>query len=109
MAVVWLIVGFLLVAAEVVSGEFVLLMLGASALVAAGSAALGAPLWLDVALFAMTSLALVTLARPVLKRRLQLGTGTRTGIDALVGMNRCSSAGCSWAPAPGPALMRWSA
>jgi membrane protein implicated in regulation of membrane protease activity len=34
----------------------------------------------------MTSLALVTLARPVLKRRLQLGTGTRTGIDALVGM-----------------------
>ncbi len=85
-AVVWLIIGLLLVAAEVVSGEFVLLMLGGSALVAAGSGALGAPLWLDVALFAMTSLALVTLARPVLKRRLQQGTGTRTGIDALVGM-----------------------
>jgi membrane protein implicated in regulation of membrane protease activity len=85
-AVVWLIIGFLLVAAEVVSGDFVLLMLGAGAFAAAGSSALGAPLWLDVALLAMTSLALVTLARPVLKRRLHLGTGTRTGVDALVGM-----------------------
>ncbi len=83
---VWLIVGLLLIAAEVLSGEFVLLMLGVSALAAAGSSALGAQLWLDVALFALTSLALVTLARPVLKRRLQAGAGTKTGVDALIGM-----------------------
>ncbi|MDQ3154762.1 MAG: NfeD family protein [Actinomycetota bacterium] len=84
-AVVWLIAGLLLIAAEVLSGEFVLVMLGAAALAAAGSSVLGAPVWIDVALFAVTSLALVTVARPVLKRRLGAGTGAITGIDALIG------------------------
>ena len=38
-ALIWLIVGLVLVAAEVLSGEFVLLMLGGGALVAAGRGA----------------------------------------------------------------------
>src|SRR5690606_41945152 len=42
--VLWLIVGVALIGAEVLSGEFVLVMLGTAALAAAGTAALGAPL-----------------------------------------------------------------
>ncbi len=84
-AVVWLIVGVLLIAAEALSGEFVLVMLGAAALAAAGSAALSAPVWVDVLVFAVTSLGLITLARPVLKRRLQPAALTLNNVEALVG------------------------
>lgn len=84
-AVLWLIVGVLLIAAEVLSGDFVLLMLGAAALAAAGSAALGAPLWVDVLVFGVTSLGLVTLGRPALKSRLHTGDLLRTNAAALVG------------------------
>lgn len=83
-AVVWLVAGFALIAAEVLSSGFVLIMLGVGALVAAGFAALGAPIWLDVTVFAATSVALITLARPVLKRRL-FTTHVPTNIDALLG------------------------
>jgi membrane protein implicated in regulation of membrane protease activity len=82
--IVWLIAGFALIAAEVLSSGFVLIMLGVGALVAAGVAALGAPIWLDVAVFAGTSVALTTLARPALKRRLYTAH-VPTNVDALVG------------------------
>ncbi len=84
-ALVWLIAGLVLVAAEVVSGELVLLMLGAAAVGTAGVAALGAPLWVDAIVFAALSGGLVFLARPALRRRLELGQGLRTNVDALVG------------------------
>ncbi len=80
----WLIAGFALIAAEVLSSGFVLIMLGVGALVAAGFAALGAPLWLEVGVFAGTSVALTTLARPTLKRRLHTAP-VATNVDALVG------------------------
>ena len=83
-AVVWLVAGFALIVAEVLSSGFVLIMLGVGALVAAGFAALGAPIWLDVAVFAATSVALISLARPVLKRRLYTNH-VPTNIDALLG------------------------
>ena len=83
-AVVWLVAGFLLIAAEVLTGGFVLIMLGVGALVAAGFAALSAPAWLEVAVFAGVSVALTTVARPVLKRRLHT-THVRTNVEALVG------------------------
>lgn len=85
MAVVWLIVGLLLVAAEVLSGDFVLLMLGAGALSAAGVDALGAPIWLDAIVFCLVSVALITVARPALRRRMHASSGSRTNVDALVG------------------------
>lgn len=84
-AVVWLIVGVLLIAAEALSGEFVLVMLGVAALAAAGSAALSAPIWVDVLVFAVTSLGLITLARPLLKRRLQPAELTLNNAEALLG------------------------
>jgi membrane protein implicated in regulation of membrane protease activity len=83
-AVVWLIAGFALIAAEVLSGGFVLIMLGVGALAAAGFAALGASIWLDVAVFAGTSVVLTILARPVLKRQLHTAH-VPTNVDALLG------------------------
>lgn len=85
MATVWLVVGVLLVAAEVLSGDFVLLMLGAAALAAAGSSALFGSLVIDVAVFAVTAVGLIVLARPVLKRRLAVTQHTKTNAEALVG------------------------
>ncbi len=80
----WFLAGIVLIAAEVLSGDFVLLMLGVAALAAAGSGALGTPLWLDVVVFGVISVALITVARPVLKRRLEAAQ-VRTNADALVG------------------------
>jgi membrane protein implicated in regulation of membrane protease activity len=83
-AVVWFMAGFVLIAAEVLTRSFVLIMLGVGALAAAGVAELGAGPGLDVAVFAGTSLALTTLARPVLKRRLHTDH-VPTNVEALVG------------------------
>ena len=83
-AVVWLVAGFLLIAAEVLSADFVLIMLGVAALVAAGFAALGAPVELTIAAFGGASVVLIALVRPVVKRRLHTA-GVRTNAEALVG------------------------
>ncbi|MGH3865755.1 MAG: NfeD family protein [Pseudonocardiaceae bacterium] len=83
-AVVWLVAGFAMIAAEVLSGGFVLIMLGVAALAAAGVAEVGFGPGLELAVFAGTSLALTTLARPVLKRRLHTAH-VPTNIEALVG------------------------
>lgn len=83
-AVVWLVAGFALIVAEVLTGGFVLIMLGVGALAAAGFAALGGSIWGEVAVFAGTSIALTTLARPVLKRRLHTAH-VPTNVDALLG------------------------
>lgn len=71
--VIWLIIALVLIAAEVLSGEFVLLMLGGGALVAAGvSLLVGAPIaW--ILAFAVASGLLVFAVRPTLKRKLARG------------------------------------
>ncbi|PXY29497.1 hypothetical protein DI005_11095 [Prauserella sp. PE36] len=84
-ALIWLIVGVGLIVAEVLSGDFVLLMLGLGALFGAGSAALSGNVFIDVAVFAVASLGLIVLARPALKRRFLSGPGVKTNADALVG------------------------
>ncbi|MBB5953469.1 membrane protein implicated in regulation of membrane protease activity [Saccharothrix tamanrassetensis] len=84
-ALIWLILGVVLVAAEILSGDFVLVMLGLAALGAAGASALGADAVLGAAAFAVLALGLVVGARPVLKRRLESGLGHRSGVDALPG------------------------
>ena len=73
-----------MIVAEVLTGGFVLIMLGVGALAAAGIAALDESIWLEVAVFAGISVALTTLARPVLKRRLHT-THVLTNVDALLG------------------------
>ncbi len=85
-AVVWLILGIVLIIAEVLSGDFVLIMLGGGALAAALSAALGGSLLVDALVFAAVSVALLLVARPVLRRRLHRSTPhAPTGVEALVG------------------------
>jgi membrane protein implicated in regulation of membrane protease activity len=84
-ALVWLIIGLVLVAAEVLSGDFVLLMLGSAALAAAGAAVVFSPFWVSATVFALVALGLVTVARPALKRRLHAGSAIAMHTEALVG------------------------
>ncbi len=82
---IWLGAGVLLVVAELVSGDFVLLMLGVAALATALASGLGVPLGPDVAVFALVAVALVLLARPALTRRVhaaQVNTGTQSLLGA---------------------------
>ena len=83
---VWFSTAVLLSLAELVGGEFVLLMLGGGAL-AASLVALVAPhlLWLQLIVFALTSVGLVIGARPTLLRRFHGPSQIRTGIDAMIG------------------------
>jgi membrane protein implicated in regulation of membrane protease activity len=82
----WLIAGVVLIAVELVSGTFVLLMLGLAALAGAGASALGAPLGVDVAVFGVSAAALVLLARPALQRRMRGdGAPVNAGPRALLG------------------------
>jgi membrane protein implicated in regulation of membrane protease activity len=84
-ALVWLIAAIVLIAAEVLSGDFVLVMLGLGALAGAGSAAVTGNPVIDVLVFAVASAGLIWIARPALKRRFLHGPDVKTGIDALIG------------------------
>jgi membrane protein implicated in regulation of membrane protease activity len=72
-AVIWLIVGALLVVAELLSGEFVLLMLGGGALAAGGVSLLVAGPVVGGVVFAVVSVLLLFAVRPALRRRLDRG------------------------------------
>jgi len=85
-ALIWLIIGVLLVGAEIISGDFVLVMLGLAALGGAGAAALGAGTVISVVVFTVASIALIVGARPMLKRRLEIGQGLKSNVEALIGV-----------------------
>jgi membrane protein implicated in regulation of membrane protease activity len=86
---IWLLAAGVLAIAEALSLDLVLIMLAIAALGTAGAAALGAGAALQVGVFAVLSLGLVVVARPLAKRRLAIpaGIGQRTGIEALKGRN----------------------
>ncbi len=85
-AVIWLIAGILLAAAEVATGDFFLLMLSGGALAAAGFAAVtDGPVWLDAVVFAVVSVGLVAGVRPPLLRKLRQGPILPTNTAALLG------------------------
>lgn len=84
-ALVWIIVGGVLIIAEVLSGDFVLIMLGLGALFGAGSAAVSGNPLIDVVVFGVASVGLLVLARPALKRRFLAVSGVKTNVEALVG------------------------
>ncbi len=70
-ALLWFIGAALLALAELVVGEFFLLMLAGGALATAGfSAVTDFPLWVDAAVFLGSSVALLGVVRPVLMRKL---------------------------------------
>lgn len=83
-ALIWLIGGIVLIAAEVLSGDFFLLMLGVGALAGAFSAVLFTNTLVSLAVFALSSIGLVTFARPWLKARFH-GPIVPDNIQALIG------------------------
>jgi len=85
-ALIWLVAGILLAAAEVATGDFFLLMLSGGALAAAGFAGVtGGPVWLDAVVFAVVSIGLVAGVRPPLLRKVRRGAILPTNVDALLG------------------------
>jgi membrane protein implicated in regulation of membrane protease activity len=83
--VFWLIAAVVFGILEVMSLDFVLIMLAAGALAGAGAAALGAPFAVQVAAAAGVSLLGILALRPVALRHLRSGPAALTGIDALFG------------------------
>lgn len=86
---IWLIAAGVLAIAEALSLDLFLIMLAGAALATAGVAALGAPVVVQVGVFAITALGLVAVVRPLAHRRLrqELPSTERTGIEALKGRN----------------------
>ncbi|CAB4930934.1 unannotated protein [freshwater metagenome] len=84
-AVVWLVVGLALVAAEALTLDLVLVMLGLAALAAAGVAVLGGGLALQLLAVAGASGVLLLGVRPVVKRHLTAGPALPQGSDRLRG------------------------
>lgn len=87
-ALLWLLFGVALVLAEVVSGDFVLVMLGVGGLAAALADVVGGSLLADAIVFAATTLVGLFAVRPVLRSRLMSGgLDHRTGVEALKGVH----------------------
>lgn len=85
-AVIWVVIGLALISAEVLSGEFVLLMLGGGAFAAAVAAALGLPVLGSALVFGAASVLLLFAVRPVLRRRLDRSVSSESmHTAALVG------------------------
>jgi membrane protein implicated in regulation of membrane protease activity len=82
---VWFSGAILLSIAEVLGGEFVLLMLGGAALVTAGVSVFVTPVWIQLLVFALSAVALVLGARPPLLRHFRDSRLIRTGIEAVIG------------------------
>jgi membrane protein implicated in regulation of membrane protease activity len=83
---VWSIVAVLLVIGEILTpGLFFLAPVALAAVAGAIAAALGAALWLQIAVFAVSSFAALALLRPVARRHLHMPHAIRTGSAALVG------------------------
>lgn len=85
-AIVWLVAGILLVAAEAATGDLFLLMLGSAALATAGVVGLTEfPLWADGVIFTALAVLLLVVVRPPLKRRFSGAAPTATNVAALMG------------------------
>jgi len=84
---IWLILALGLAAAEALTGDMFMLMLGGGALAAAGTSwLLGGPVWIGGVVFLVVSVLLLTVVRPGLRRRLTPTVGgALTGVQALEG------------------------
>ena len=81
----WLVATGVLVVAEMLTTSLVFGMFAGGTAAAALLAALNAPAAAQVGAFALVSLALILLARPVAQRHLRTPQQIRTGVAALVG------------------------
>jgi membrane protein implicated in regulation of membrane protease activity len=83
--VVWVIVAGALAIAEVLSLDLVLIMCAGAAGVAAIAAALGAPLSVQLIVFAASAFGLLLVVRPAARRHLEGTPQARTGVEGLIG------------------------
>jgi membrane protein implicated in regulation of membrane protease activity len=83
--VVWLVLAAVLGAAELLTLSAALGLLGGAAAVTAAAAALGAPVAVQLIVFATGAVGGVWLVRPVVLRHLNAPPTQRFGVDALVG------------------------
>ncbi len=83
--VLWLILAAVLAAGEVFTLSFFLGPIALAAVLAAAVAGLGGGLELQVAAFAVGSLASLAIVRPIARRHLRTPANVRTGTAALVG------------------------
>ncbi|MBU6312167.1 MAG: NfeD family protein [Actinomycetales bacterium] len=82
----WIVAAGVLAVAEVLTGgTLVLLMLAGGAAAGGLTAALGAPPALSVGVFALVSVALLGLVRPIARRHMRVNREARTNVAALVG------------------------
>lgn len=81
-AALWLVVGVVLLVAEILTLTVVVGMVGAGALVAALAAALGAPVAVQAGVFVVTSAGLLGFAREPVQKALNKGDATGTSTDA---------------------------
>lgn len=84
-AVFWLIAAVVFGIAEVMSLDFVLIMLAAGALAGAGAAAVGAPFIVQAGAAAAVAVLGIFAVRPIALRHLRSGPAALTGVDALIG------------------------
>jgi membrane protein implicated in regulation of membrane protease activity len=82
---IWLIAAGVFAIAEVLSLDLILIMCAGAAVVTAGVAALGAPLTLQAAVFALVAVGLLFVVRPAAQRHMLSTPHTATGVQALVG------------------------
>jgi|SRR5690242_9665766 membrane protein implicated in regulation of membrane protease activity len=84
--VAWAIVSVLLAIGEIFTpGLFFLGPIAAAAVVATVAAAVGGPVWLQVAVFGVGSFASLALLRPLARKHLSMPHAIRTGAAALEG------------------------
>ena len=81
----WLFVAVLLGVAEALTMTLAFAFVAGGALLAAGSAALGAPVLVQLLVFVVAGGGSVALVRPVARRHLAVPPPSRDGTDALVG------------------------
>jgi membrane protein implicated in regulation of membrane protease activity len=83
---VWLAAAAIAVGVEVIVTDLTFLLIGAGALAAAGTAALGGPIWLQAGVGAAVAVLGIAFVRPVALRHLRrTPPHARTGVDALPG------------------------
>ncbi len=85
--ILWIVLGAALGVAEIFTTTLFLIMFAGGAFVAAGAAALGAPVWLQALIFVLVSALTIVAVRPAIKRRMidPDSSGTPMGIDAIRG------------------------
>ena len=82
---IWLALGLVALAVEAMSLDFVLLYFGIGALVAAVVSALGLGAAASGAVFVVSSIALLAVTRPALKRFAHRTSGVATNVDTIAG------------------------